>query len=332
VTIVEIPKEAWPGSVREVTLGAGAGDGGTRASTVTVGGEKTLPFLGFEAANPHRPVLAVEVNDVDPREWSSELAAAWDGVAGAAAAWAAKAVDAGAELIALRLRGAHPEFGDASAEQCVSTVKSVLGAVSVPLVVYGPGVAEKDNEVLVAVAEATKGERLALGLCEEKNYRTIVAAALGNGHLVVAFSPIDVNLAKQLNILISDMGLALDRVLMDPNTGALGYGIEYTYSVMERLRLAALMGDAMTQQPMICNLGEESWRQKESRATAGVPAAWGTLALRGEAWEVTTALTVLEAGADIVVLRHPGSLATLRDALDDLTGAGLATGAATKGA
>ena len=204
--------------------------------------------------------------------------------------------------------------------------------MGVPLVVYGPGVAEKDNEVLVAVAEATKGERLALGLCEEKNYRTIVAAALGNGHLVVAFSPIDVNLAKQLNILISDMGLALDRVLMDPNTGALGYGIEYTYSVMERLRLAALMGDAMTQQPMICNLGEESWRQKESRVAEGVPAAWGTLALRGQAWEVTTALTVLETGADIVVLRHPGSLAAVREALDDLTGADAVAGAATKGA
>ena len=318
---VEIPIETWPGTVREVTLGAAAADGGSRARTVTVGGEKTLPFLGFEAVNAHRPALAVEVNDIDPRVWSPELAAAWEGVAGDPAAWAAKAVEAGADLIALRLRGAHPEFGDASAEHCVATVHSVLGAVGVPLVVYGPGVAEKDNEVLVAVAEATKGERLALGLCEDKNYRTIVAAALGNGHLVIAFSPIDVNLAKQLNILISDMGLALDRVLMDPNTGALGYGIEYTYSVMERLRLAALMGDAMTQQPMICNLGEESWRQKESRVAEGVPAAWGTLALRGQAWEVTTALTVLEAGADIVVLRHPGSVAAVREALDDLTGA-----------
>ena len=321
MTVVTIPKETRPGAVREVTIGAGAADGGSRSSTVTVGGEKTLPFLGFEATNPHRPALAIEVNDLDPREWSPELAAAWDGVAGDPAAWAVRAVEAGADLIALRLRGAHPEFGDAGADQCVATVKSVLGAVGVPLIVYGPGVADKDNEVLVAVAEATKGERLALGLCEAKNYRTIVAAALGNSHLVVAFSPIDVNLAKQLNILISDMGLPLERVLMDPNTGALGYGIEYTYSVMERLRLAALMGDGMTQQPMICNLGEESWRQKESRAAEGVPDAWGALATRGEAWEVATALTVLEAGADIAVLRHPASLTALCAVLDDLTGA-----------
>jgi acetyl-CoA decarbonylase/synthase complex subunit delta len=185
--------------------------------------------------------------------------------------------------------------------------------------VYGPGTADKDNEVLVAVAEATKGEQLALGLCEEKNYRTIVAAALGNGHLVIAQTPIDVNLAKQLNILISDMRLPLERVLMDPNTGALGYGLEYTYSVMERLRLAALMGDAMTQQPMICTIGEEAWRQKEGRAATDVPAAWGELAERGVAWEVTTAMTLVEAGADILVLRHPSSVRVLREALDDLT-------------
>jgi acetyl-CoA decarbonylase/synthase, CODH/ACS complex subunit delta len=329
MSIVEIPKETWSGKVREVTLGAGAGEGGTRTSTVTVGGETTLPFLAFDGANPHPPVLALEINDIDPGAWSPELAAAWEGVAGEPAAWAAKAVAAGAELLVLRLRGAHPDFGDASPEQCARTARSILDAAGVPLVVYGCGVAEKDNEALVAIAEEAKGERLALGLAEDKNYRTIVAAALGNGHAVVAFSPIDVNLAKQLNILISDMGLPLERVLMDPNTGALGYGIEYTYSVMERLRLAALMGDAMTQQPMICNLGEESWRQKESRVTEGVPESWGALATRAPAWEVVTALTMLEGGADIAVLRHPASLAALRAALDDLTATrpgGAATG------
>ena len=334
MSIVEIPRETWSGKVREVTLGAGPDEGGTRASTVTVGGETTLPFLSFDGVNPHLPVLAVEINDVDPGgAWSPELAAAWEGVAGEPAAWAAKAVAAGAELLVLRLRGAHPDFGDASAEQCARTTRSVLDAVGVPLVVYGCGVAEKDNEALVAIAEEAKGERLALGLAEDKNYRTIVAAALGNGHVVVAFSPIDVNLAKQLNILISDMGLPLERVLMDPNTGALGYGIEYTYSVMERLRLAALMGDVMTQQPMICNLGEESWRQKESRVAEGVPESWGALATRAPAWEVVTALTMLEGGADIAVLRHPASVAALRAALDDLAagGGGAAGGGAVGG-
>ena len=317
MSAVEIPAEKWPGAVREVTLGSSYG-GGTRASTVTVGGETTFPFLAFEGSTPHRPALAMEVVDMRPADWSPELQDAWGDLLDDPAGWAAKAVELGADLIALKLRSCHPDSGDRSAEDAVKTVDRVLAAVGVPLIVYGPGTADKDNEVLVAVAERTKGEQLALGLCEEKNYRTIVAAALGNGHLVIAQTPIDVNLAKQLNILISDMGLPLERVLMDPNTGALGYGLEYTYSVMERLRMAALMGDAMTQQPMICTVGEEAWRQKEGRAATDVPEAWGALAERGVAWEVSTATTLLEAGADVLVLRHPGSLAVMREALDDL--------------
>ena len=318
MTAVEIPVEKWSGAVREVALGSSYG-GGTRTSTVTVGGETALPFLGFEGTMPNRPALAVEIVDREPTDWSPELIKAWGDDLKDPARWAARAVEEGADLIALKLRSCHPDFGDRSASDARATVDRVLAAVGVPLIVYGPGTADKDNEVLVAVAEATKGEQLALGLCEEKNYRTIVAAALGNGHLVIAQTPIDVNLAKQLNILISDMGLPLERVLMDPNTGALGYGLEYTYSVMERLRLAALMGDAMTQQPMICTAGEEAWRQKEGRAATDVPEAWGELAERGVAWEVTTAMTLLEAGADILVLRHPGSVGVLRGALDDLT-------------
>jgi acetyl-CoA decarbonylase/synthase complex subunit delta len=317
MTAVEIPAEKYPGAVREVTLGSSYGTG-TRTSTVTVGGEAALPFLSFEGAAPHRPALAIEVHDVRPADWSPELQSAWGDALDDPAAWAAKAVEMGADLIALKLRGCHPDFGDRSAADAVATVDRVLAAVGVPLMIYGPGTADKDNEVLVAVAEKTKGEQVALGLCEEKNYRTIVAAALGNGHLVIAQTPIDVNLAKQLNILISDMGLPLERVLMDPNTGALGYGLEYTYSVMERLRLAALMGDTMTQQPIVSLSGEEAWRQKEGRAASGVPDAWGALAERGVAWEITTATTLLQAGTDVLVLRHPASLAALREALDDL--------------
>jgi acetyl-CoA decarbonylase/synthase complex subunit delta len=313
MTTVETPVEKWPGAVRDVTIGSG-----TRTA-VTVGGETTLPFLGFEGVTPHRPALAVEVMDSRPgAAWSPELLSAWGELLDDPAQWAKHAVELGADLIALRLDSCHPDRGDNDAAYAVEKVKQVLAAVDVPLLVYGPGMADKDNEVLVAVAEATKGEQLALGLCEEKNYRTIVAAALGNGHLVIGETPIDVNLAKQLNILISDMGLSLDRVLMDPNTGSLGYGLEYTISVMERLRLAALMGDSMTQQPMVCQVGAEAWRQKEARAIHDVPEAWGDLATRGVAWEISTGLSLLEAGADIMLVRHPASLSALRAALDDL--------------
>jgi acetyl-CoA decarbonylase/synthase complex subunit delta len=184
--------------------------------------------------------------------------------------------------------------------------------------VFGPGQVELDNELLVAIAESTKGERLVLGICEDKNYRTIVATAMANDHLVVARSPMDVNLAKQLNILISDMDFPLERVLMDPTTGALGYGIEYGYSAMERLRLAALQGDNMTQLPMLVTPGFEAWKTKEAKVGDGVPESWGDWEERGINWETLTAITLLESGADIVVLRHPESIKRVRTAIEEL--------------
>jgi acetyl-CoA decarbonylase/synthase complex subunit delta len=197
-------------------------------------------------------------------------------------------------------------------------VKAVLEASGLPLMVFGPGQVDIDNELLVPIAEATKGERLVLGLCEDKNYRTIVATAMANDHLVVARTAMDVNLAKQLNILISDMGLPLERVIMDPTTGALGYGIEYGYSVMERLRLAALQGDAMTQLPMIVTVGYETWKAKEAKVGDGVPEAWGDWQERAISWETLTAIPLLESGADIVVLRHPESVKRVKAAIDEL--------------
>ena len=315
---VEIPREKWTGTIREVTLGATPAQGGTRSRTVTVGGETTLPFLHFEGTIPHAPVIGVEVQELFPADWSPILQEVWGDAAKDPATWARKAEEMGAALIMLRLRGTDPQGKKTTPAQAAAAVKAILAATGLPLIVRGPGQAEADNELLVAVAEAAPGERLALGLCEDKNYRTIVAAALAHGHLVIASSPIDVNLAKQLNILISDMRMPLDRVLMDPTTGALGYGLEYTYSVMERLRLAALTGDGMTQQPMVCFVGEESWRQKESRTAKGVPTQWGELGKRGITWETVTATALLESGADILVLRHPHVVGVIRDTINRL--------------
>jgi acetyl-CoA decarbonylase/synthase complex subunit delta len=315
---VQVPIEKWTGKIREITIGATSADGGTRTRTCTVGGENTLPFLNFEGTIPHPPAVALEIQDHYPNDWSPLLKEYWGDLLRDPAAWAKKAEAVGADLIVLKLISAHPEGDNTDAAHAVATVKAVLAATGLPLVVLGPGQADKDNEVLVAVAEAAKGERLALGNCEDKNYRTVVAAALAHGHLVVAKTPIDVNLAKQLNILITDMRLELDRVLMDPTTGALGYGLEYSYSVMERLRLAALTGDGMVQQPMICTVGEEAWRAKESKVNTGVPAAWGDWQKRATHWEVITAGSQLLAGANIVVLRHPDSVARIKQTIAGL--------------
>jgi len=196
----------------------------------------------------------------------------------------------------------------------------VLSAVDLPLIVTGPGVAEKDNEVLAAVSEAAKGQRIALGNCEEKNYRTIAAICISDGHVAIAKTPLDINLCKQLNIMLSDIGLHMDSILMDPDTGALGYGIEYGYSINERLRLAALSGDAMTSLPILNNVGWEVWRQKESRATEGVPDAWGDLEERAVTWEAVTATSVINAGCDIVVMCHPKAIERVKVTIDKLMG------------
>lgn len=312
--VVEVPTEKWTGKVHQVRLG------GNGRKSVVIGGETTLPFLHFDGSIPNHPVVAIEIQDRQPTDWASSLLSAWGDAVRDPAAWAKKAVEFGAEVILLRLRSAHPDEDNTGAAEAKATVEKVLAAVDLPLIVLGPGVAEKDNEVLVAVSEVAKGQRIALGNCEEKNYRTIAAVCIADGHVAIASSPVEINLAKQLNILISDVGVSVDSIIMDPTTGALGYGLEYTYSVMERLRLAGLGGDKMTAMPIINYVGEEAWRQKEAKAGQGVPSAWGDLEQRGIIWEELTATSLLSAGADIVVLRHPKAVELVKATIGKLMG------------
>lgn len=317
---VEIPVEKWSGSIRAATLGATAAEGGTRSHAITVGGQTALPFLGFEGKLPNQPAVAVEICCRNPGdEWPELLTRAWGAAMANPAAWAKAAEATGADVIVLRFNTTDETGARMTAAKATQIVRSVLKATSLPLIVLGAGQAELDNEILVAAAEAGVGERMVLGPCEEKNYRTIVAAALANGHLVTAKTPMDVNLSKQLNILIHDMGLPMERIIADPTTGALGYGIEYGYSVMERLRLAALQGDGMTQQPLFVTPGEEAWRAKEARTGEGVPAAWGEWETRAVNWEAMTAAALVESGADIVALRHPETVARVKKMIAALT-------------
>ena len=264
-----------------------------------------MPFLHFEGAIPNPPRVAIEIVDRRPADWSPLLLEAWGGAVDDPATWAKAAEEAGADLILLQLSLTRDGDAPTTAADARAITRAVLGATGLPLLVFGPGQVDADNELLVAVAEEAAGERIVLGLCEEKNYRTIVAAALAHGQLVDSRTPMDVNLSKQLAILISDMGLPLERILMDPTTAGLGYGLEYGYSVMERLRIAALQGDVMTQAPMLVTPGYEAWRQKEAKVGEGVPAVWGDWRERAVLWETLTATALIESGADIVTLRHP---------------------------
>jgi acetyl-CoA decarbonylase/synthase complex subunit delta len=317
-TQLEMVHEKWAGRVIEIKLGATPAEGGTRSRTLTLGGESTLPYLFTEGDMPHRPAVAIEIADKAPTDWSPLLAKAWGDVMNDPARWAKAAEEKGAAAILLRLSATQADGKTNTPANARAVVRQVLNATGLPLIVYGPGQAELDNELLIAVAEEGKGERLLLGVCEEKNYRTIVAGALANDQLVIASTAMDVNLAKQLNILISDMGLPLERIVMDPTCAAVGYGLEYGYSVMERLRLAALNGDRMTQLPMIVTVGFEAWRQKESKTGEGVPKAWGDWEKRAINWETLTSAALVESAANLLVLRHPESMRRVEEMIDQL--------------
>ena len=311
--------ERWSGEVNIVSIGATKQEGGTRASVVKVGGEKTLPFLFKENQIPHKPVIAFEIWDIKPADWPIQLISVYGDVLSDPLLWAKKCVkDYKAELICVRLQGAHPEFGNKSAETEASFIKSLLKEIDVPLIIIGCGDDTKDNDVLVACCEAAKGERCLFGSAVQDNYKTLSAAVLADGHSIIAESPIDINIAKQLNILISDMGLPLSNIVVNPTIGALGYGLEYAYSIMERARLAALSGDKTVSCPFICFVGQEAWRAKEAKTKEQEMPVWGSDSARGVAWEALTASSLLQAGADILVMRHPDAAAKVRKHIETL--------------
>jgi acetyl-CoA decarbonylase/synthase, CODH/ACS complex subunit delta len=308
---LNLKPKSWPAGLREVRLGAGS------RIPLTIGGATGLPLHTFEATLPHRPVLALEVTDVDPRGWPAAVRAPWDGVLGQPAAAARRAVsELGADLVMLHLAGTHPDRGDRTPDDAVADVRAVLDAVRCPLIVKGPGAGAKQNAVLSRVAEAASGEGLVLHSACPEDYKTLAAVAVAYGHVLVAESPIDINIAKQLSILLSEASVDLGKVLIDPLTGGLGYGLEYTYSVMERIRLAALAGEAMLSSPVVCLVGEEAWKAKEAKTPRAKEPLWGDEGARGVHWEVATALPLLLGGADVLVLRHPEALARIRRQLD----------------
>jgi acetyl-CoA decarbonylase/synthase, CODH/ACS complex subunit delta len=316
---VQVLKDRNPSKVSEVVLGATKEQGGTRTSTITVGGEGCLPFLHFEGSMPNKPIIAMEVVDRVPSEWNDELKSAFKGVIDSPVSWAKKCVEVcGADMIFLRLQSADPELGNSSAEQCVKTVKDVLAAVGVPLAVIGCGIDEIDNKVIAAVAESCAGENLLLGLATQENYNTIVAACMVHKHTVIAQSPLDINICKQLNILISEMGLPLNKIIIDPSIGGLGYGIEYAYSIGERGRLGALQGDKMLALPTLGTVGFEAWKAKEANVSAGEFPGWGEQSERGILWETVTASALLQSGLNILVMRHPESVRLVKKNIDEL--------------
>jgi len=310
---IDIPKTAYSGRIKEIKIGKGD-------KAVTVGGESAYPFYTFEGAMPHQPKIAMEVWDMAPEEWADAALEPFADVVNDPVAWAKKCINVyGAEMIALQLVSTDPNGANRGADEAAAVVKRVADAIDVPLIVWGTANHEKDTQVLTKVAEVCQDKKLILGPLEEKDYKKIGAAAIGYKHTVVASSPIDINLAKQLNILMGNLGIADDMILVDPTVSGIGYGLEYCYSVMERMRMAGLtQQDEKLQFPIICNLAKEVWKSKEVHQPDN-EGNMGNAQNRGIMFEAMSAVTLLMAGGDIMIMRHPEAIKLVKEMIADLT-------------
>lgn len=309
---VEILKESYSGKIREEIIGISPYE-------VKVGGEDVLPFHLFEGNIPNPPRIALEVYDEAPDEWPNVCLKPWEEVINDPVKWAKKAIEEyNAEMICLQLVSTDPNGSNKSAEEAAELTKKVTEEVNVPVIVYGSNNVEKDIAVLKKVAEVCEGKNLYLGAVKEDNHKTIGAAAMGYKQGIVALSPNDVNLSKQLNILLENLGVPLNKIVMDTTTGGLGYGIEYTYSIIERLKLTALtQNDDKVQMPIINNLACEVWKLKEVKID---DPTMGDITTRGILWEAMTAFTLAIAGSDILIMRHPEAAKLVKNMILKLIG------------
>jgi acetyl-CoA decarbonylase/synthase complex subunit delta len=296
----------WNGTIGQVILGATRAEGGTRNVSYRIGGGTTLPFLERNPSSPS-PLVALEICD-NPEYWSPIVKNYCGDLVHNVHEWARTAETVyKADLVRLYLTSTRQRnFSDISSVG--KTVEDVLGATGLPLIIEGSNEPRIDSEVFLKCSETAQGERLLLGTAEAGRYRSIAAAALAYNHSLIAQSPIDVNLAKQLNILLREIGVQRDHIMIDPYTGALGYGFEYSYSAMERIRFSALKGDTDLAMPIICS-AIDSLTIKEVREAD--PALQDEMALQ---WEFYTGIAAAVAGAEIICVRHPKTVGMLKNA------------------
>ncbi|MBN2452881.1 MAG: acetyl-CoA decarbonylase/synthase complex subunit delta [Candidatus Omnitrophica bacterium] len=303
---VEIIKERYNAPVNTVEIGRPG------AKQVKIGGQTGFPFLFDEGKMPNPPVIAYEVPDCTPDDWPEGLLEPYHDCVKDPVKWAKKCADEfGAEILCVKAQSMHQDYGSRPVDEAVRIVREIADAVKLPLIVVGCGDDERDNEFMPKLSQALKGENCLLGLATQANYKTLAATCLVDGHFIIADSPIDVNIAKQVNILIGDMGFDTNKIVMHPTTTSLGYGMEYVYSIMERSRLAAFMGDKMLAMPFIVFVGQETWKVKEAKDFGVV---------QGINWEITTSVAMLQAGADLIVMRHPDAAGSVKRYIAALTG------------
>ena len=300
--------------INTVTIGSGD-------KTVTIGGDSTYPFYSFDAPSENTPKIGVEISDMGLENVVSEgIKAYYDGASTIGEMAKKAAAMEGADFLCLRLAGGDPNGLNKSVEELIETVKEVADAVDVPLVVEGCKNVEKDSELLTKVAEVLQGRNVLVMSAREEDYKAVGAAAgLAYSQKVGAESAVDINLAKQLNVVMTQLGVSADSIVMNVGSAAVGYGYEYVVSTLDRIKAAALsQDDKMLQMPIITPIASETWNVKEAMATEEESPEWGNQEVRGISMEIQTAAASLASGSDAVILKHPQSVATISKMIREL--------------
>ena len=300
--------------INTVTIGSGD-------KTVTIGGDSTYPFYSFDAPSENTPKIGVEISDMGLENIVSEgIKAYYDGASTIGEMAKKAAAMEGADFLCLRLAGGDPNGLNKSVEELIETVKEVADAVDVPLVVEGCKNVEKDSELLTKVAEVLQGRNVLVMSAREEDYKAVGAAAgLAYSQKVGAESAVDINLAKQLNVVMTQLGVSADSIVMNVGSAAVGYGYEYVVSTLDRIKAAALsQDDKMLQMPIITPIASETWNVKEAMATEEESPEWGNQEVRGVSMEIQTAAASLASGSDAVILKHPQSVATISKMIQEL--------------
>jgi len=297
----EPPLEKYSVNIREAIVGEGG-------KAIKIGGENTFPFHFFEGSLPNPPGLALEILDIQPENWAQWVLEPFQDVIFDPVRWAEKCVEVfGAEILCLRLLSTDPMGRDTSPREAARITKKLADSIDVPLIVWGTGTEEKDSQVLIEVARVCSGKNLLLGPVLKGNYGQIAKAALEYGHALVAQASMDVNLTKELNIALCKFFPA-ERIVIDTTASALGYGLEYTFSIIESIKQFALMDrDTMMQMPILADFGGDCWRTKEAKESKE----------QGILWEAITGLTFLLAGANLLILRHPDALRLIKEMISE---------------
>lgn len=300
-------------SINAVEVGCGE-------KAIKIGGENVLPFYTFDAPIENSPKVGVMISDLGLEGEPAGVKAYYEGCTTMADIAKKAAAMPGADFVCLKLEGADPNGQDKSVEDCMAVVKEVVDAIDVPLVIAGCKNVAKDADLLTKASEVAQGKNAIILAAKEEDYKGIGAAAgLAYNQKVGAESAVDINLAKQLNVLISQLGVAPSNIVMNVGTATVGYGFEYVVSTMDRIKAAALsQDDKQLQMPIITPVADEAWNVKEAMASEEDMPEWGDQEARGVGMEVSTAASVLASGSNAVILKHPTSVATISKMIKEL--------------